>query len=459
MSSGIAYGISRLLVDDLQIQKQDNQRVILPSFDIVSSTRYNSMVESAITGGYKAIEDLNASIQTASGEEQDKLKTKLANKKAKIESIKVSRQLSDDVIDIRNFSFVKARSVDPMLKGLIDYVDEAINAKPEAVAKTPKANKAELKAAKAEASNKCKQAKSKLFKDIVNSVGIVPIENRKRVFINAINKVVSDSDFWYIKMFNRIFTHPVYSGSESGKEIQQYLTRPQIYMNDIIFNFNGKNKQTFIDKYIKANKVDANEPSAEHAKAIKSIGSFIDYFNEHKASKAQLEEYKTLVGKYEALIKTVSKAHEVKDCDVVDYYVNFIKSFNSSFPECNFGTILMQRVEKMVPIRFGNAIRTLAGLTAQAEESDKEEQSEEQPSEESKKMSPKDKALKAILSVDDIFYNKNMYNKIGKTVIFAENKAETIAYGLRIMAEIHRELQLIAARHNTDNFTVTVIYE
>jgi hypothetical protein len=260
-------------------------------------------------------------------------------------------------------------------------------------------------------------------------------------------------------MFNRIFTHPVYSGSESGKEIQQYLTRPQIYMNDIIFNFNGKNKQSFIDKYIKANKVDTVEPSAEHAKAIKSIGSFIDYFNEHKATKDQLEEYKTLVGKYEALIKTVSKAHEVKDCDVVDYYVNFIKSFNSSFPECNFGTILMQRVEKMVPIRFGNAIRTLAGLTAQAEESDKEEQSEEQPSEESKKMSPKDKALKAILSVDDIFYNKNMYNKIGKTVIFAENKAETIAYGLRIMAEIHRELQLIAARHNTDNFTVTVIYE
>ena len=489
MSSGVAYGINRIIVDNLEVQKCNSQNYRCPSFTIVSSDKYRKDVENAIEREYAAIEQLNSQMKSASQDEKIILEQKVKAKSAKVDVIKQSGVLNDDVIDVKSFDFVQARTIDPMLKGLVAYVKENNDIKIEASYKkdTPAD---EIKKAKADAIAETKREKAKQFKQLVRSLGIDPIENRKDVFVRSVNKIVKDEEFWSIKLFNQIFDHPEFE-SVSDKKIKHYLTRAPINMNTIIFEYNGSNADSFVEKYCKSYRIDLAEAkkyiagdrskeliksiTEEHCKNIMGISTFVEYFAKHKATKEQIAAYKTCVGQYRSLVNSAVKKHtEVSDDNVVDYYIKLIEEFSTKInvpckaseeSTTDFGLVLMNKVDKMIPIRFGNAIRVLAHKTDARKKDDETAELDVIEVEEAKsEEAPKDKmasvyesAKKAITSVDDIFFNKTMYFKIGKSVVFAEDRNERIAYGMRIIAEIQRQIDLICATHLTDNFNITII--
>ena len=489
MSSGVAYGINRIIVDNLEVQKCNSQNYRCPSFTIVSSDKYRKDVENAIEKEYASIEQLNSQMKSATPDEKIAIEQKVKAKTAKVDYIKQSGVLNDDVIDVKSFDFVQARTIDPMLKGLIAYIKENNDIKTEPSFKKD-APVEEIKKAKADAIAETKREKAKQFKQLVRSLGIDPIENRKDVFVRSVNKIVKDEEFWSIKLFNQIFDHPEFE-SASDKKIKHYLTRAPINMNSIIFEFNGSNGDSFVEKYCKSYRIDLAEAKKyiagdrskelirsigeDHCKNIMGISTFVEYFAKHKATKEQIAAYKSCVNQYKSLVNSIVKKHtEVTDDNVVDYYVKLIEEFSSKInvptkseeeSATDFGLVLMNKVDKMIPIRFGNAIRVLTHKT-DAKKKDEEgaeldvievEESKTEEAPKDKMTSAYESAKKAITSVDDIFFNKTMYFKIGKSVVFAEDRNERIAYGMRIIAEIQRQIDLICATHATDNFNITII--
>ena len=100
----------------------------------------------------------------------------------------------------------------------------------------------------------------------------------------------------------------------------------------------------------------------------------------------------------------------------------------------------------MIPIRFGNLFKDLTKNKELKKDKELVYQDE----------------LNNIISVDDVFYNKSIYAKIGESCYAVEDKANKnakVAYGLRIIAEVIRQIELIDVTHKTDNYTITIIYD
>ena len=257
MSSGVAYGISRIIVDDLKLKKIQNKNVSCPNFKLVDSKTYDDKRSKQYKSDCNELSKLKSELSQIPLENEDersKIMNKIRNTENKIDFIKTHKQLSCDEIDVTSFEFNSPEYIDPLVIGIkkcLEDIDKiTVNIPTKKQNKQDKQDSQETQESqdKQEPSRRelNKKAKQQAFKKLVNSLGINPIENRFKLLYKTINELVNNKDLWLIKFFNRCFSHPEFENSKN--QLKQYLTRIPYKFIEIIETYNGKNESTIYSK-------------------------------------------------------------------------------------------------------------------------------------------------------------------------------------------------------------------
>lgn len=449
----------KLISDYLKLKKLEDASVKCPEIKFRSNVDYNKDVETTIQKEQKAIDELRDAFKAEKDlTKKNKISAKIEAKESYVNDLKGGFSMSADEIDVSSFSFFKTNAIDPELRGIKAYLnDKQESYEPlskDEFQKMYKGEKAfdELKsdeikelmkkenaARKAKFTEEQQTIKHQEFKDLINSLGIIPLENKSKFLAKLINETIERTSLWKIKVFNSVFTHPNYEKSTDKK---QYLLKYVPLMDQIIAGYNGKNRDVFLKKYLDNKRISHNEMEAlengtsECAQEIisdyNSIIKFIAYYDKHEKRDAEKEAY----------AKTIEQISQIKakkwttSMDVIQYYSDIVAQYNEI--DSKFGSAFISEIQKTVPIRFGTKTRSLisGNEEAKAESIDVDN---------------------GLTSADKDIYNREIYAKAGKIYTHVnDEKNDRIAYGIRMLSQIMREIELISARHKSDNFTITI---
>ena len=447
MSSGVAYGISRIIVDDLKLKKIQNSNVSCPNFKLVDSKSFDEKRSSQYKSDcveLKAMKEELNKLPIDSEEERNKLQNKIDNLESKINFIKNHKQLSVDEIDISTFEFNSPECLDPLVIGITKCLEDIDSIKVDVKSKQEE-SKRELN----------KKAKQQAFKRLVNSLGINPIENRFRILHKTIVDLAKNRDLWLIKFFNKSFTHPEFENSKN--QLKQYLTRVPHMFEFMIEKYDGKNEEGIYNAFLKQQSInmkaheyiqkceDEKDVDSKSYLKLKSMMNFMDYYKKHQMFMKEKAKFIQVVKAYDNVLTTcVDK--QVKEEEIIQFYLDVINSFRGIDKDFDYGIAFASEINSMIPIRFGNLFKDLTKNKELKKDKELVYQDE----------------LNNIISVDDVFYNKSIYAKIGESCYAVEDKANKnakVAYGLRIIAEVIRQIELIDVTHKSDNYTITIIYD